>query len=84
MKSRSAFHCCERAALETGFTSGVVMGTRVMSVWVVSARMVGSGVMSGVAMMLVGGKGRGGKHHQEEHGGKYLLHGTNLTRYSRR
>jgi hypothetical protein len=39
--------------------------------------------MSTVVMMLVGGKGRCGKHHQEQGGGNNLFHGTNVTRESR-
>jgi len=68
-----------------GFVLGVMMmGAGVMRTWVVSAGVVSAGVMRTVAMMLVGSKGRAGKHHQEERGGKNLLHGTNLTRCSPR
>jgi len=67
-------------AWETRLVSGVMM---VVVTRVVSTRVMDDGVMSGVAMMLVGCERRGGKHHQEEGGGKNLLHGTNLTRCSR-
>jgi hypothetical protein len=47
---------------------------------VMGARVMSSAVMSTVAMMLMGSERRCGKHHEEERGSKYFLHGTNLTR----
>ena len=56
----------------------------VVMIPVVSACVMDGRVMSGVAMMPVGSEGRCCKDHQEERGGKYLLHGINLTRCNHR
>jgi len=51
-----------------------------MMTGVMGARVMSGAVMSTVAMMLMGSERRCGKHHEEERGSKYFLHGTNLTR----
>jgi hypothetical protein len=33
-----------------------------------------------VAVMMMRGEGRVGKHHQQQYGGKYSLHGKNVPR----
>ncbi len=52
----------------------------VVRIGVMSAGVMNLGVMRAVAVMLMGSEGRAGKHHQQEHGGKNLLHGTNVPR----
>jgi hypothetical protein len=51
-----------------------------MMTGVMSARVMSGTVMRAVAMMLMGSERRCGKHHQEERGSEYFLHGTNLPR----
>ncbi len=40
-------------------------------------------VLMMVVVVALGSKRWAGKNHQEEYGGKYLLHGTNLARSMR-
>jgi hypothetical protein len=56
---------------EPGFGLGVVMNSVMM-------------IMVMVMMVLRTGKGRAGKHHQQQGSGKNLFHGSNLARVGRR
>jgi uncharacterized membrane protein len=56
---------------------GAVLGVMVLMVMMVIQVVV-------VMVMTMGSERRAGKHHQEQYGGKNLLHAKNVTRVRRR